>query len=61
VIREAVIYDPGSSDLKVSAEANVQNGHNAACLPFASGIDFGGCKGPQSPKSTHLTFEVDVV
>jgi hypothetical protein len=24
-------------------------------------IDFGGCGGPQSPKSNNLTFEVDLV
>ena len=35
--------------------------YNAAYLPFGSGIVFGGCRGPQSPKSTPLTFEVDAV
>jgi hypothetical protein len=24
-------------------------------------IDFGGCRGPQSPKSTRLPFDVDIV
>ena len=29
-------------------------------LGLIQGVDFGGCGGPQSPKSTRLTFEVDV-
>jgi hypothetical protein len=30
-------------------------------LGLTQAVDFGGCGGLQSPKSTRLTFEVDVV
>jgi len=36
-------------------------GYVTALLYPGPQFDFGGCAGPQSPKSTRLTFEVDVV
>ena len=30
-------------------------------LRLTQAVDFSGCGGPQPPKSTRLTFEVDVV
>jgi len=30
-------------------------------LGVIQAVDFSGCGGPQSPKSTRLTFEVDIV
>jgi hypothetical protein len=44
---------------RASGEAN--GAEIIKSLGLAQAFDFGGCGGPQSPTSTTLTFEVDLI